>query len=57
VDQAKAEPSDVEAHPTCLIDISTGTHATQEVDDSLYTAVDEGGNIYGKFVNSAFFVD
>ena len=51
------EPSDVKAYPTCLIDISTGTHATKEVGDSLFTAVDEGGNIYGKFVNSAFFVD
>ena len=45
------DPSDVAVHPTCLIDISTSTHATKEVDDSLFTAVDEGGHIY------AFFVD
>ena len=55
--QTMTDPFDVEAHPTCLINISTGMHATKEVQHSLLTAVDEGGNMCEQFVNSAFSVD
>jgi hypothetical protein len=30
---------DIEAHPPCLMNISTGMHATREVQDSLLSAV------------------
>jgi hypothetical protein len=33
---------DIEAHPPCLMNISTGMHATREVQDSLLSAVNEG---------------
>ena len=49
--------SDVEAHPTCHINISTGMHTKKEVHDSLLTAFDEGDKMCEKFVNSVFFVD
>jgi hypothetical protein len=36
------DPFDIEAHPPCLMNISTGMHATREVQDSLLSAVNEG---------------
>jgi hypothetical protein len=33
---------DIEAHPSCLMNISTGMHAIREVHDSLLSAVNEG---------------
>ena len=33
---------DIEAHPPCLMNISTGMHVTREVQDSLLSAVNEG---------------
>ncbi|CAC5420189.1 unnamed protein product [Mytilus coruscus] len=51
------DPFDIDAHPPCLINISTGMHATSEVQDSLLSAVNEGENMYRKFVNSALSVD
>jgi hypothetical protein len=57
LNQTMTDPFDVEAHPTCLINISTGMHATKEVHHSLLTAVDEGGKMCEQFANSAFSVD
>ena len=34
---------DMEAHPSCPMNISTGMHATREVHDSLLSAVSECG--------------
>jgi len=45
LDKTMTDPSDVEAHPTCLINIFTGMHARKEVHDSLLTAIDEGGKM------------
>ena len=36
------DPFDIEAHTPCLMNISTGMHATREVQDSLLSAVNEG---------------
>ena len=36
------DPFDMEAHTPCLMNISTGMHATREVQDSLVSAVNEG---------------
>ena len=38
------DPFDIEDHPPCLMNISTGMHATREVQDSLLSAVNEGEN-------------
>ncbi|CAC5400233.1 unnamed protein product [Mytilus coruscus] len=51
------DPFDIDAHPPCLINISTGMHATREVQDSLLFAVDEGENMCRKFVKSALSLD
>ena len=40
--EAMTDPFDIEAHPPCLMNISTGMHATREVQDSLLSAVNEG---------------
>jgi hypothetical protein len=47
---------DIEAHPPCLMNISTGMHATREVHDSLLSAVNEGEKKGRKFANSALSV-
>ena len=36
------DPFDIEAHPPCLMNISTGMHATREIQDYLLSAVNEG---------------
>jgi hypothetical protein len=36
------DPFDIEAHPPCLMNISTGMHATREVQDYLLSAVNKG---------------
>ena len=36
--EAMTDPFDIEAHPPCLMNISTGMHATREVQDSLLSA-------------------
>jgi hypothetical protein len=45
LNKTMTDPSDVEAHPTCIINIFTGMHARKEVHDSLLTAIDEGGKM------------
>jgi hypothetical protein len=36
------DPFDIEAHPPFVMNISTGMHATREVQDSLLSAGNEG---------------
>ena len=50
------DPFDIEAHPPCLMNISTGMHATRKVQDSLLSAVNEGEKKSRNFVNSALSV-
>ena len=40
--ETMTDPFDIEAHPPCLMNISTGIHATREVQDYLLSAVNEG---------------
>ena len=42
LNETMTDPIDIEAHPPCLMNISTGVHATREVQDSLLSAVNEG---------------
>ena len=42
LNETMTDPFDKEAHPPCLMHISTGMHATREVHDSLLSAVNEG---------------
>ncbi|CAC5409823.1 unnamed protein product [Mytilus coruscus] len=44
----KTDPFDIDAHFSCLINISTCMHATREVKDSLLSAVNEGENMCRK---------
>jgi hypothetical protein len=53
LNETMTDPFDIEAHPPCLMNISTGMHATTEVQDSLLSAVSEGGK---KCRNSALSV-
>ncbi|CAC5417743.1 unnamed protein product [Mytilus coruscus] len=57
LNQTMTDPFDIDAHPPCLINISTCMHATREVQDSLLSAVNEGENICRKFVKRALSVD
>ncbi|CAC5420134.1 unnamed protein product [Mytilus coruscus] len=45
LNQTMTDPFDIDAHPPCLINISTGMHSTREVQDSLLSAVNEGENM------------
>jgi hypothetical protein len=44
-------PFDASSHPKALINISTGMHATREIQESLTGAVDEGMKMLQSFVN------
>jgi hypothetical protein len=52
--ETMTDPFDIEAHPPCLMNISTGMHATREVQDSLLSAVNEGEKKFRNFVNTLF---
>ena len=54
--ETMTDPFDIEAHPPCLMNISTGMHATREVQDSLLSAVNEGEKKFRNLVNSALSV-
>jgi hypothetical protein len=56
LNETMTDSFDIEAHPPCLMNISTGMHATREVQDSLLSAVNEGEKNCRKFVNSALSV-
>jgi hypothetical protein len=38
LNETMTDPFDIEAHPPCLMNISTGMHATRKVQDSLMSA-------------------
>ena len=40
--ETMTDPFDIEDHPPCLMNISTGMHATREIQDYLLSAVNEG---------------
>ena len=40
--ETMTDPFNIEAQPPCLMNISTGMHATREVQDSLLFSVNEG---------------
>ena len=42
LNETMIDPFDIEPHPPCLMNISTGMHATREVQDSLLSVVNEG---------------
>jgi hypothetical protein len=42
LNETMSDPFDIEAHPPCLMNISTGMHTTREVQDYLLSAVNEG---------------
>jgi hypothetical protein len=56
LNETMTDPFDIEAHPPCVMNISTGMHATREVQDSLLSAVNEGENKCRNVVNSALSV-
>lgn len=47
------DPFDVALHPTPLINISTGMHASREVQESLLNCVEEGTKMVKSFVDSS----
>jgi hypothetical protein len=51
LNETMTDPFDIEAHPPCLMNISTGMHATRKVHDSLMSAVNEGEKKCRNFVN------
>ena len=42
LNETMTDSFDIEAHPPCLMNISTGMHATREVQNYLLSAVNEG---------------
>jgi hypothetical protein len=42
LNETMTDPFNIQAHPPCLMNISTDMHATREVQDSLLSAVNEG---------------
>ena len=57
LNETMTDPFDIETHPPCLMNISTGImHATRELQDSLLSAVNEGEKKCRNCVNSALSV-
>jgi hypothetical protein len=56
LNETMTDPFEIEAHPPCVMNISTGMHATREVQDSLLSAGSEGEKKCRNFVNSALSV-
>jgi hypothetical protein len=56
LNETMTDSVDIEAHPPCPMNISTGMNATREVEDSLLSALDEGEKMCRNFVNSALSV-
>ncbi|VDI43117.1 Hypothetical predicted protein [Mytilus galloprovincialis] len=50
-------PFDISLHPECLINISTGSHVSPEIQKSLLTAIETGDKNLRSFVNNAFSTD
>ncbi len=57
VENHMTNPFDVDSHPVMLINISTGMHATVEVQTSLLNAVGNGQKSMEKFVQETLSVD
>jgi hypothetical protein len=55
VNDRMANPFDASSHPKALINISTGMHATREIQESLTGTVDEGMKMLQSFVNGYSF--
>jgi hypothetical protein len=51
VNDHMTNPFDASSHPKALINISTGMHATREIQESLTGTVDEGMKMLQSFVN------
>ena len=51
------DPFDVALHPTPLINISTGMHASREVQDSLLNCVEQGTKMVKSFVDGSLSED
>ena len=51
VNDRMTNPFDASSHPKALINISTGMHATREIQESLTGTVDEGMKMLQSFVN------
>ena len=47
------DPFDVTLHPPKLVNISTGMHATKDVQDSILSAIDEGERMLKSFVEGS----
>ena len=47
------DPFDVALHPALLINISTGMHASKDVQDSLLNSIDEGTKMAKSFVKGS----
>jgi hypothetical protein len=56
VNDRMTNPFDASSHPKALINISTGTHATREIQESLTGVVDEGMKMLQSFVNGTLTV-
>jgi hypothetical protein len=56
LNETMTDSFDIEAHPPCLMNISTGMHATREVQDYLLSAVNESEKKCRNFVNSVLSV-
>ena len=56
VNDRMTNPFDASSHPKALINISTGTHATREIQESLTGVVDEGMKMLQSFVNGTLIV-
>ncbi len=50
-------PFNVESHPEVLINISTGMHATKDIQESLLGVFDKGKRMMEKFVNESLSTD
>ncbi len=52
INTSMTDPFDIEKHPSCLIKISNGLHASPEVQKSLLGAVYSGNTSMEKFVDA-----
>ena len=57
VNDRMTNPFHASYHPKALINISTGIHATREIQESLTGAVDEGMKMLQSFVNGTLTED
>ena len=46
LNETMSDPFDIEAHPPCLMNMSTGMHTTREVQDYLLSAIRQSVSFY-----------